>query len=1010
MPSLPSLLRTIVSARFAEAGVSGDLRRGVAPLWARLAALCVGVCVLLVAAVSEASGPPSERWRTIDTSHFRVHYHAGVAGMAEEVAKLCEAAHELLSPEFDYVPRMKTEVVLFDGSEAANGSAGMFPRTNMRLYAVPPESVGTRTDTAHWMWELIVHEYAHVLHIDQIYGWIRVLNFPFGRQFMPNQVLPRWFIEGTATALESRHTAGGRVRSNFYEMYLRESLLEGTIPTMAQLSNNPPAYPYANAWYLVGSEFVNYIAETRGWETLFQAYREQARRLRPFAINYMARSAIGETFDELYQEFIRVKFQEAYHLQQRLDGAGFVEPERVSARGHGTQWIAATPHGAALHWIRSDGQDEAALVDPSDPESRRRRVRSAGPFSVFPNEKQAVISRSTRFHDGYFRNDLWLVDLATGGIERLTRGLRASVPAVAPDGSAIAYIRPDDGRFDLYLYDVNTRSAHRLVRADDWTTIGQPSWSPDGRVVLYSMNKIGGGRDLFAVDVASKRRTRLTHDASIDDAPRISPDGRWLYYHSDRDGIFNIYARDLSRGGACGLSSCSDARASVRTDLRVTRVRSGVFTPVVARDDEGCALWMSWFSAEGFDVAKMPLGEDCSPAGTHGVAPVAYARPELPIGELADPSAIGDPRRYRTGLLSQPWNWWPIYHELGVHRQFGISTGGGDPAGRFSWRADLTLGDPFNQIRWAVDTRYNMVTPSFYLNSSRSVTRRNLVADSRNIPYDQVTTTVSGGSSYSFGGVRATQTLSATYNFERRSYWRKPEFQHDPGGIIPRLPELGNFSNLYFSWSISNLRSYTRSVSVERGWSASVGFRWRSKLTGADYETRDLSVSLQKAIPIHRWDRHALVLRFRGASSQARFDRPVAYSLGGIQEQNLWEALRDQVGASTIHVRGFRPGAIRGAYYGLLNVEYRFPLFWLDWGHSTLPLFFERVHAAVFVDAATAFDHHPTGEGTLVGVGAELRVDVTAGYYLPQGFRLGLARGFGPHGIWQGYLLFGGAF
>lgn len=975
----------------------------------------VGLWLLVVFGVlwgadAWASGPPSERWRTIDTPHFRVHYHEGVRNMAPDVARMCEAAHELLSPEFEYTPRMKTEVVLVDASEAANGSAGMFPRAVIRLFAVPPQSVDTRTDTSHWMWELILHEYAHVLHIDQIYGWIRVLNFPFGRQFLPNQILPRWFIEGTATAIESKYTSGGRVRSHFYNMYLRAALLEGTIPTLAQLSNQPPAFPYANFWYLVGSEFVDYIGETRGWDALFEAYRQQARRLRPWAINYMALTAIGETFDDLYQEFIEVKFEEAYRLDQKVIGAGVVEGERVTNAGYQTQWVAATPQGSEPHWLRADGKDEVALVDASDPESRKRRVRSNGSFSIFPNGQDAVISRTTRYADGYMRNDLWLVDLTTGRLERLTRGLRASQPSVSPSGGRIAYVRPADGRFDLYIYEMSTGTARRLVRSDDWTTISQPSWTPDGRYVLYGKSAIGGGRNLYAVELETGRSYALTDDRSINDSPRVSPDGRWLYYHSDRDGIFNIYVRDLEAAHSCRPGRCDDVSTASTHDRRVTRVRTGALVPVVVRENSGCVLWMSTYSARGFDIAKLPLRADCSPAQRLGAAPEAYDRPTMPIGELEDDGVIGEPRRYRTGLLSQPWTWSPIYHELGVHRQFGLSTGGGDPAGRFAWRADLSIGDPFNQLRWAVDLQFNMTTPAFYVYSARSVSRRNLYADSRYLPYDLVSTTFGGGSSYSFGGVRATQRLSASYNFERRDYWDEPSYQHDPGGMMPRIPTMGNFSNVYVGWSISNLRSYVRSVSVERGWSAALGLRFRSALVGSDVETRELSFSLMKALPVHRWERHAFVLRMQGATNAARPEFRSAYSVGGLHEQNLWEALREQIGASTRNVRGYRPGAIRGAHYVMMSAEYRFPLLWLDWGHSTLPLFFERIHGAVFVDAATAFDIHPTLAQSLMGVGAEIRLDVQAGYYLPQGFRLGVARGIGQHGIWQGYFLFGGSF
>src|SRR5699024_8889963 len=102
-----------------------------------------------------ASGPAAQRWRTITTPHFRVHYHQSVAKMAPDVAQMCEDAYATLVPAFQFHPRRRTHVVLIDASEVSNGSATVFPRPVVRLYAVPPASYDTRTDTAQWMREMI---------------------------------------------------------------------------------------------------------------------------------------------------------------------------------------------------------------------------------------------------------------------------------------------------------------------------------------------------------------------------------------------------------------------------------------------------------------------------------------------------------------------------------------------------------------------------------------------------------------------------------------------------------------------------------------------------------------------------------------------------------------------------------------------------------------------------------------------------------------------------------------
>lgn len=965
----------------------------------RLLILLLTLSVALsTSSVAWPAGPSAERWETIRTEHFRVHYHASVAPMAPEVARMCEAAHQTLAPFFQYEPWLVTDVVLVDGSEAANGSANAFPNPRITIYAVPPDSVDTRTDSDHWMWELILHEYVHILHLDHIKGWVRVVNFPFGRQFMPNQALPRWFTEGLATALESRETGGGRVRSNFYRMYLRAALLEGTMPTLGQLANNPPKFPYANNWYLMGGNFLYWIGETYGWETLQRATAEQARRLRPWALNWMALSAIGKTFDELWVEWQDDARAAAQAEAEALESEGLIEPELLTQGGFSSRWVASTPDGEETFWLVSDGEDEARFVSRRGPDDRRLRVRSSARFSLFPDGRSAVISLSRPWRSGYSRADLWRYDLKTGRTTRLTRGARAQSPAVAPGGEQIAFVAPKDGRLDLYLYEMRTGEIRPIVQASPWTTIGQPSWSPDGRFIAFSMSTIAQGRDLYIWEAATGTLRRLTDDRAIDDSPVFSPDGRWIYWSSDRSGIFDIYAAAFSAEGG-------DFQAKAK---RVTRVRYGAISPMIGRDDSGCWLYLATYSERGFDIGRLPLSLDCGP-GEGEVAAASYERPEIP---LEFHPVEGTTRRYSALVRAHPWSWSPIYEQSGNYRQLGLSTGGTDPAGRLSWAANVSLGEPWNVVRWNAEVLWKGFLPDLRIRGGRSfyARPRSLRRASGWVPYEEVIDVYGLSTSFNVGAYRLSHGFTVGWLGEHRSMFRPVNTQHEPGSLLPITPILGNHSSLYFSWSASNLRSYTRSVSVERGWAMDATFRVRAPWTAADTRSRELSWGLTKAVPIHRWQRHAFVLRVRGAHMASSWASTRPYVLGGAWDQSILDALIEQTSAPTTVVRGYDSGVRSGANTLLLNAEYRFPLWWIDAGYSSMPLFFERLTGAVFVDAGSAYQRAPVLDELLLGVGAEVRLRFRLGYFLDQNMRLGVARGFGPDGIWNWYLSMGSGF
>jgi len=54
----------------------------------------------------------------------------------------------------------------------------------------------------------------------------------------------------------------------------------------------------------------------------------------------------------------------------------------------------------------------------------------------------------------------------------------------------------------------------------------QPSFTPDGRVVLFTSNRDGRETDIYRYDLATRVLTQLTHTAESEYSPIVTPDGR----------------------------------------------------------------------------------------------------------------------------------------------------------------------------------------------------------------------------------------------------------------------------------------------------------------------------------------------------------------------------------------------------------------------------------------------------------------------------------------------------
>jgi dipeptidyl aminopeptidase/acylaminoacyl peptidase len=94
---------------------------------------------------------------------------------------------------------------------------------------------------------------------------------------------------------------------------------------------------------------------------------------------------------------------------------------------------------------------------------------------------------------------------------------------------------------------------------------GMPSWSPDGKQVVYRVAQ-GTTRQLYILDVATKKSLKLETGSNYDTFPTWSPRGDWIAFTSNRDGD-----SDLSH-------QARRHRASAADSLAGERCRPGLFS------------------------------------------------------------------------------------------------------------------------------------------------------------------------------------------------------------------------------------------------------------------------------------------------------------------------------------------------------------------------------------------------------------------------------------------------
>ena len=120
----------------------------------------------------------------------------------------------------------------------------------------------------------------------------------------------------------------------------------------------------------------------------------------------------------------------------------------------------------------------------------------------------------------------------------------------------------------LWAIDVRSGSRRELFEGD----AVQPNWSPAGHRVAYWTTVKGGQRDIFTIPASGGAAIAVTNDAATDWNPVWSPDGRYLYYSSDRNGRMNLWRVPMDEKSGQTLGVPEPVTAGVSGDSQVLSV------------------------------------------------------------------------------------------------------------------------------------------------------------------------------------------------------------------------------------------------------------------------------------------------------------------------------------------------------------------------------------------------------------------------------------------------------
>jgi Tol biopolymer transport system component len=508
-------------------------------------------------------------WSIYHSPHFNVYYYPGEEALLQKVVSFGESAYDQLSREFNFQIKDPVPLIYY-----ATHSA--FEQNNVILNFIP-EGVGAFASPARFrmvlpvdvpdpeLMELILHELTHIFQYHML--------FQGSLAKAVTTAPPTWFMEGMASYMAKDESARDK-------MFLRDAVVNDRIPSIRRDFGGFFAYRYGHALF-------DFIEERWGKEG-FLDFLYEIRNTIGSRVDRAVQRAFKmdpEDFDAEFRRWLRKQY--LAQLVQTGEPGDFGRRFRIEQNEDA--WVtspAASPSGdlvAALSGYRGD--IDVVLFDA------KKRTFLRNLTKGYTNDYQYLVAQEQALGRSYGRDlsfspdgntiaifakrekarSLILIDVLNGGIKRIIdMGAieQPYAPSWSPDGKTVVFSGNQGGKFDIFLLDVSMDKPQVRHFTDDDVYDGAPVFSPDGKSIVF-LSVIGKGAKIFRSPLDNPaQRFQLTSGESNENDPLFSPDGKRLYFTSDRDGRDNIYSLDLASGAI----------------NQYTNVVTGAFMPTVLED------------------------------------------------------------------------------------------------------------------------------------------------------------------------------------------------------------------------------------------------------------------------------------------------------------------------------------------------------------------------------------------------------------------------------------------
>ncbi|BBP43335.1 hypothetical protein THMIRHAT_10810 [Thiosulfativibrio zosterae] len=912
----------------------------------------------------------TQDWLTLNTPHFQIHYQPEHHAFALDMASLAEGVHARLSPWLKWTPKAKTQIVINDSVDDSNGAATPLPYNRFFIYMNAPVD-GELMDQTGWIEQVFTHEYTHLLHHDQVSGTAENVRDIFGRGGMmslfafPELFAPHWSSEGIAIYAESMNGFGRNYNAT-YEAKMRQEVYAGLRSYSAESYEgyNNSRWPFGQV-YLYGAYFYQFIEDTYGKDKVVEYITNYNANVIPWRMDQRAKRTFGLSAENLWKQF------QAYLTQRFEPQITKLLPQQSPAQALVTdpylnQFLTATANDAVIFYHND------MITQPEI-----RQVTAQGEQTVllkldkvigleWHDQQGLLIQRSEVFDNTRVGSDLYLFNVQTQKLQRLTHGARLPRAVWMHNGEKLLAVQVSGGQtqlLELSLADLKAGlfNPKILVELKLGEALGDLSVAPNGQTIIASVKRPKTGWQLEALNLTTLQWQALTQNAQKPRQPKFSADGLSLYYIGDAENGHQVELYYLAMGS--------------ETAQPVTQSLGYVVDFALNPSPKFQDVWLTQYSRTGQQIAL--LKPQITTPSNYAVSLTG----DLPnfnrlIANHAPALALESPQPYQPLDTLKPVGWTPFWSAANDYTALGALLTGQDVLGFHRWAAMPTLTFLDNQTLGGGSLSYDFYN-RLMLSASQTALPRFSSRTNRLVNYDAATrfqmlahypkNTTEGTLEMGLGLAQETvDTHWVDYNLVQSSQ------NQLVGGTL--------------QWN--NVHLYPHGISVTDGYQLNLTLE--NYVGASDHQGVAGIAELAGYFDLGK----GKVLKLAGLLGQGD-DGIKPFQLGGNLDSLSALGQTTQLGKREFYLRGYNASsALQGTWMERGTLELRFPLTQIYDGGSVFPIGVGKVYGKVFADSGRVSSQGQAMSDFYTGVGFELSAEALIGFdsvLLP--LTLGVAQG-----------------